>query len=160
VRLVDAPVSGGAPAAEAGRLLVMVGGADQAVEYRRPVFASFGDPVVHLGPVGAGQLTKLLNNLLFTASLGTAASTLALGRAFGIDPRSLADVMSHGSGNSFALARVGDAGGTLDRIAAFAEPLLLKDVALMADIATAAGAPPGAVLTAADDALALMNQRR
>jgi 3-hydroxyisobutyrate dehydrogenase len=55
VRLIDAPVSGGAPAAEAGRLLVMAGGDEEAVEFCRPVFGSYGDPIVPLGPVGAGQ---------------------------------------------------------------------------------------------------------
>jgi 3-hydroxyisobutyrate dehydrogenase-like beta-hydroxyacid dehydrogenase len=160
VRLVDAPVSGGRPAAEAGRLLVMVGGDPETVEYCRPVFATYGDPVVHLGPVGSGQVTKLLNNLLFTANLGTGASTLALGQALGVDPRALASVISHGSGHSFALARVGDAGGTLDRIAAYAGALLQKDVRLVAEIASAAGAPPGAVLSAADDALGMMNHPR
>ena len=53
VRLIDAPVSGGAPAAEA-RLLVMAGGDEEAVEFCRPVFGSYGDPIVPLGPVEAG----------------------------------------------------------------------------------------------------------
>lgn len=160
VRLIDAPVSGGGPAAAEGRLLVMAGGDAETVEYCRPVFATYGDPVVHLGQVGSGQLTKLLNNVLFTAHLATAASALALGQELGVDPGRLADVMSHGSANSFALGRIGDAGGTLDRIAAFAGPLLQKDVRLMAEIAAAAGATSGAVMTAADDALALMNHPR
>jgi 3-hydroxyisobutyrate dehydrogenase len=69
-------------------------------------------------------------------------------------------VISHGSGSSFALARVGDAGGTLDRIAAYAGELLRKDVRLVAGIADAAGAPAGAVLSAADDALGMMNHPR
>jgi 3-hydroxyisobutyrate dehydrogenase-like beta-hydroxyacid dehydrogenase len=159
-RLVDAPVSGGGPAAAEGRLLVMAGGEPETVEYCRPVFATYGDPVVHLGPVGSGQLTKLLNNLQFTANLASAASTLALGQALGVDPRRLADVISHGSGASFALDRVAAAGGTLDRIAAHAGPLLRKDVRLVADLAAAASTPAGTVMTAADDALALMNHRR
>lgn len=160
MRLIDAPVSGGGQAAAEGRLLVMAGGDPETVEYCRPVLATYGDPVVHLGPLGSGQLTKLLNNLLFTAHLATAASALTLGQALGVDPGRLADVMSHGSASSFALGRIGDAGGTLDRMAAFAGPLLQKDVRLMADIAAAAGATAGAVMTAADDALALMNHPR
>ena len=155
VRLIDAPVSGGGPAAATGRLLVMAGGDPEAVRLSRPVFASYGDPVVYLGPVGSGQVAKLLNNLLFTAGLGAAASTLTLGQALGLDPGRLADVISHGSGNSFALGRIGDAGGTLDRIAAYAGALLQKDVRLVADIAAAAGTPPGAVLAAADPVLAV-----
>ena len=76
VSVIDAPVSGGGPAAENGRLLVMVGGDADVVERCRPVFATYADPVVHLGDLGSGQTTKLLNNLLFTANLGTAAAAL------------------------------------------------------------------------------------
>jgi 3-hydroxyisobutyrate dehydrogenase len=188
--LIDAPVSGGGPAATAGRLLVMVGGDTGTVERCRPVFASYGDPVVHLGPAGSGQVTKLLNNVLFTANLGAAASALALGRRLGVDPLRLAEVMSHGSGASYALARIADAGGTADRIAAHAAPLLRKDVGLIAELASAAAAPASAeladpeladpelaepelaepeladarlasaVLAAAEAALALMGQQR
>ena len=142
VRLIDAPVSGGAPAAEAGRLLVMVGGDEETVELCRPVFASYGDPIVHLGAVGAGQVTKLLNNGAFTAHLGVAASLLSLGRSLGVDPIRLAGVISHGSGNSFALERVASAGGTLDRIGGHAGPLLRKDVQLIADLAATAPGNP------------------
>jgi 3-hydroxyisobutyrate dehydrogenase len=159
-RLVDAPVSGGGPAAEAGRLLVMAGGAPADVEFCRPVFAAYADPVVHVGPVGSGQLAKLLNNLLFTAHLATAASALDLARALGVDPGALAGVVAHGSGSSFALARTAAAGGTLDRIAAHAGALLRKDVGLIASLAQAAQVPPGTVLAAADDALARMSYPR
>jgi 3-hydroxyisobutyrate dehydrogenase-like beta-hydroxyacid dehydrogenase len=155
--VVDAPVSGGGPAAAEGRLLVMVGGDPAAVEFCRPVFATYADPIVYLGPVGAGQLTKLLNNVLFTANLATVASTLALGGALGVDPGRLAEVISHGTANSFALSRIADAGGTLDRIAAHAGTLLRKDVRLVADLAGTAQAPTGVVLAAADAALDLMN---
>jgi 3-hydroxyisobutyrate dehydrogenase len=66
-------------------------------------------------------------------------------------------VISHGSGNSFALERVASAGATLDRIAGHAGLLLRKDVALVNDLAASADAPTGTMLTAANDALALMN---
>jgi 3-hydroxyisobutyrate dehydrogenase len=165
VRLIDAPVSGGAPAAEAGRLLVMVGGDEEAVEFCRPVFASYGDPIVRLGPVGAGQVTKLLNNAAFTAHLGVAVSLLALGQSLGVDQLRLADVISHGSGNSFALERVASAGGTLARIGEHAGHLLRKDVQLIVDVAAAAAAEAdrergATLLAAADAALALMNVAR
>ena len=110
------------------------------MEFCRPVFASYGDPIVHLGPVGAGQVTKLLNNAAFTAHLGVAVSLLALGQSLGVDQLRLADVISHGSGNSFALQRVASAGGTLARIGEHAGHLLRKDVQLIADVAAAAPA--------------------
>lgn len=160
VRVVDAPVSGGGPAAAEGRLLVMAGGEAGAVEFCRPVFESYGDPIVHLGPLGSGQVTKLLNNVLFTANLATAASALALGSALEVDPGRLADVIAHGSGASFALGRIASAGGTLDRIAAHALTVLAKDVRLAAGLSDSAGAPAATVLAAADAALALMGQQR
>jgi 3-hydroxyisobutyrate dehydrogenase-like beta-hydroxyacid dehydrogenase len=157
VSVIDAPVSGGGMAAAAGRLLVMVGGEPDIVESCRPVFASYGDPVAHLGPLGSGQVAKLLNNLLFTANLATAADTFTLGRALGVDAARLAEVISHGTANSFALARIADAGGTVDRIAAHAGPLLRKDVRLVGELAAAAAATPGIVLDAAHATLELMN---
>lgn len=157
VSLIDAPVSGGGMGAAEGRLLVMVGGEADIVERCRPVFACYGDPIVHLGPVGSGQLTKLLNNVLFTANLATAASTLALGRQLEVDPQRLIEVISHGSANSFALGRIGAAGGTLERLAAHAGDLLRKDVRLVSELADAANATKGTVMAAAGDALDLMN---
>ena len=160
--VVDAPVSGGQPATAAGRLLVMAGGDPEAVARCQPVFATFGDPVVHLGPLGAGQVTKLLNNTLFTAHLAVAASLLKLGADLGVDTARLAQVLGHGSGASFGLARVADAGGSLSRIAGHAGPLLAKDVRLTVAVAEAAGIDVSAspVLGAADAALALMNVAR
>lgn len=84
VSIVDAPVSGGGGAAAEGRLLVMAGGDTEAVERCRPVFETYADPVVHLGELGSGQTTKLLNNLLFTANLATAATALSLADALGV----------------------------------------------------------------------------
>ena len=81
--MIDAPVSGGGPAAEERRLLVMVGGDPDVVERCRPVFETYANPVVHLGELGSGQVTKLLNNLLFTANLANAKTTLDLGEASG-----------------------------------------------------------------------------
>ena len=121
----------GAPAVAEGRLLVMVGGDADVVERCRPVFASYADPIVHLGALGSGQTTKLLNNVLFTANLGTAATALALGEALGVSPDRLTEVISRGSGNSFALNVLGGDTGGLARLAGLAGTLLQK------------GRPPG-----------------
>ncbi len=159
ISVLDAPVSGGGPAASEGRLLVMVGGDADVVERCRPVFATYADPVVHLGELGSGQTTKLLNNLLFTAHLATAATALSLASALGVDPDRLTEVVSRSSGNSFALNALGGIGG-LDRLAGVAGKLLQKDVRLVVDLADRAGASGGAVLDAADAALALMGHPR
>lgn len=159
VSVIDAPVSGGGQAATEGRLLVMVGGDPDVVERCRPVFETYADAVVHLGDLGSGQTTKLLNNLLFTANLGTAATALSLGKTLGVAPNRLSEVISRSSGNSFALNAIGGAGG-LDRLVGYAGSLLQKDVRLIADLADRAAARPGAVLEAADAALALMDHSR
>jgi len=159
ISIVDAPVSGGGPAASEGRLLVMVGGDADVVERCRPVFETYADPVVHLGDLGSGQTTKLLNNLLFTANLGTAAAVLSLADALGVSPDRLTEVVSRSSGNSFALNALGGVGG-LERLAGLAGTLLQKDVRLVVDLADRAAAPAGAVLDAADATLTLMGHPR
>ena len=159
ISIVDAPVSGGGPAASEGRLLVMVGGDADVVERCRPVFETYADPDVHLGDLGSGQTTKLLNNLLFTANLGTAAAVLSLADALGVSPDRLTEVVSRSSGNSFALNALGGVGG-LERLAGLAGTLLQKDVRLVVDLADRAAAPAGAVLDAADATLTLMGHPR
>ncbi|MEU5755912.1 NAD(P)-dependent oxidoreductase [Streptomyces sp. NPDC047829] len=139
VSVLDAPVSGGGRAAEQGTLLVMAGGDPEVFAFCRPLFAAYGDPVVHLGPIGSGQVAKLLNNVVFTAQLGLAADALELGARLGLDTGGLGRVLPRGSAASFALERVVDAGGTLDRVAAHAGGLLAKDVRLFADLVGAAG---------------------
>ncbi|MCD0452949.1 NAD(P)-dependent oxidoreductase [Actinocorallia sp. API 0066] len=159
VRLVDAPVSGGGPAAEQGTLLVLVGGDTATAERCRPVFAAYGEPV-HLGPVGAGQRAKLINNLLLAANLGVAESAFALARDLGVDPEQLAVVLARGSGSSFATGMMGRSGFVLGPMGDKAGPLLRKDVRIAAELAEATGAEAGSVFDAADAALASMGCAR
>lgn len=159
VSVIDAPVSGGGPAAEEGRLLVMVGGDGDVVGRCRPVFETYANTVVHLGELGSGQITKLLNNLLFTANLGTAATALSLAESLGVSPDRFVEVVSGSSGNSFALTAIAGSGG-LDRLSGFAGALLQKDVRLVVDLADGAATRAGAVLDAADAALSLMGYPR
>ncbi|MGW2049676.1 NAD(P)-dependent oxidoreductase [Streptomyces sp. NPDC001858] len=158
VQVLDAPVSGGGPAADRGALLVLVGGDAEVLHTCRPVFETYGDPVVHLGPTGSGQLAKLLNNLLFTAQLGLAADVLEIGGRLGLDRDGLGRFLPQGSSASFALQRVVDAGGILDRISAHAGKLLAKDVRLFEELAEGAaqGADPGPTREAARAALRAM----
>jgi 3-hydroxyisobutyrate dehydrogenase len=159
VAVIDAPVSGGAPAVAEKRLLVMVGGDADVVARCRPVFETYANPVVHLGDVGSGQVSKILNNLLFTANLGVAASLFALGDALGVASDRLSEVISAGSANSFALNSM-DGAGNLDRLATLAGSLLQKDVRLAAGLARQFEAEIGAVFQGADAALVQMGRRR
>ncbi|MEV6162529.1 NAD(P)-dependent oxidoreductase [Streptomyces sp. NPDC052052] len=160
IALLDAPVSGGGPAAEEKRLLVMAGGDQVAFERVRPVFETYGSPVVHLGPVGSGQRAKLLNNLVLAANMGVADSAYALARGLGVDPAQLALVLAHGSGTSFAAGLLGRAGCAVAPLAEHTGQLLRKDARLVADLAATAGLKPGTVLAAADAALTAMGHPR
>lgn len=160
ISVLDAPVSGGAPAVEQKQLLVMIGGDEDVVARCRPVFETYADPIVHLGPVGAGQVTKILNNLLFSANLGSALSLLELGESLGVPRAKMCEVVTRGSANSMALGSIARFGGTLDSLAPIAGALLQKDVRLAAGLADAATAPQGAVFDAADAALDSMGYPR
>jgi 3-hydroxyisobutyrate dehydrogenase len=160
VTLIDAPVSGGGMGAAAGTLLVMIGGEEDVVERVRPVFSSFANPIVRMGPLGSGQVTKILNNVLFTAHLAVGMSLLELGQGLGVDSAPLAAALTKGTGNSFAFASIAGSGGTLDRLTEHAGALLQKDCRLAASLAEAAGAEPGLVLANADDTLARMHHPR
>jgi len=95
VDLVDAPVSGGAPGAQQGRLAVMVGGSDDAFEAVREPFGYFAELVIHAGPVGAGTRMKLARNLLHFVSFTAASEAQRLAEAAGIDIRKLGKVVRH-----------------------------------------------------------------
>ncbi|GAA2120896.1 NAD(P)-dependent oxidoreductase [Actinomadura napierensis] len=160
VALLDAPVSGGGPAAEAGRLLVMVGGDDAVAERCRPVFQTYGDPVVHLGPVGSGQRAKLVNNLLLAANLAVAESAFALARSIDVDPARLSIVLANGSGASFGAGLLPGVGFSLATLGEHAGPLLQKDTRIVAELAEAAGTDAATVFDAADAALESMGRAR
>jgi 3-hydroxyisobutyrate dehydrogenase len=154
VAVIDAPVSGGGQAAAAGKVLVLVGGADADVERARPVLATYGDPVVHLGPLGSGQVAKLINNALMTAHLGLADDALRVGAALRLDAAALAEALSHGSGVSFSL-------GVRSRMATGlthfpAGGLLRKDIDILASVATNDGTDLGALGAAAEATLNLL----
>lgn len=129
IDLIDAPVSGGGPAAAAGTLTVMCGGARDAVDRARPVFATFSQTIVHLGEVGTGQRAKIVNNALMAAHMGMAHAALSAGEALGIDRAALADLIKASSGRSFGF----EVYARLPTPASFAHgaSLLVKDVALL-----------------------------
>jgi 3-hydroxyisobutyrate dehydrogenase-like beta-hydroxyacid dehydrogenase len=149
VRVVDAPVSGGGMAAAARQLLVMAGGDEEDVATCRPVFDTFADPVLHLGPLGSGQVAKLLNNLVFTAQITVARETFSFADGLGVDPAALAQVLAHASGGSRAAAILAATGFNLAGLRQ-AAGLLEKDLGIVLDVAASrsAGAPEGLVALA------------
>lgn len=101
IGLIDAPVSGGSPSAEAGTLTVICGASPADFAAARPVFETFGKLIVLLGSPGAGQRAKIVNNALLSAHLGIAHHAMAAGEALGIDRKALAELVSQSSGRSF-----------------------------------------------------------
>lgn len=95
VRVVDAPVSGGAMGAADGTLAIMAGGADDAVAACRPVFDAMAGTVVHAGPVGAGTRMKLARNLLHFIAFAAATEAQRLAEAAGLDLMELGRVVRH-----------------------------------------------------------------
>ena len=89
VDVVDAPVSGGPHDIAAGQLTLFVGGADDTVARVRPVLGCYGDPVLHVGPIGAGQKVKLVNNALFAGHIGLLAESVRLGERLGVPESAL-----------------------------------------------------------------------
>ncbi|MDG3010659.1 NAD(P)-dependent oxidoreductase [Rhodococcus sp. D2-41] len=95
IHLIDAPISGGAPGAQQGRLAVMIGGPEEAFQTVREPFARFAELVVHAGGVGAGTRMKLARNLLHFISFTAATEAQRLAEAAGIDIRALGKVVRH-----------------------------------------------------------------
>jgi 3-hydroxyisobutyrate dehydrogenase len=102
VAFLDAGISGGARAAEAGKLTIMVGGSADALEDVRPVLEYFSAQIFHMGPSGAGHVTKLLNNFLNGVSLAATAEVMVAARKSGLNLQQFLDVINNSSGVNFA----------------------------------------------------------
>lgn len=102
---VDAPVSGGPPAAETGTLAIMAGGDADTVESARPVLAQLG-LVTHMGGTGAGQATKLVNQALCLTNYVICAEGLRLAEAYGVDASRIPAALAPGLGNSAVLQAI------------------------------------------------------
>jgi len=106
-RYLDAPVARTRAAAEAGTLSVMVGGDIATFEELRPVIACFASEITHCGAVGAGQVTKILNNMVLFETVAALSEAYAIARRAGLDPGLLFDTLAKGSADSFALRNHG-----------------------------------------------------
>ncbi len=95
VRVVDAPVSGGAMGASAGTLAIMVGGSEEAFAAAQPALRAMGSHVVHVGPVGAGTRFKLARNLMHFVAFTAATEAQRLAEAAGLDLTELGRVVRH-----------------------------------------------------------------
>ncbi|MDD2048664.1 NAD(P)-dependent oxidoreductase [Pseudomonas putida] len=97
---LDAPVSGGTPGAEAGSLAIMVGGDAVDLERVRPVLLTLGQRVTHMGPVGAGQVTKACNQMIVACNALVIAEVVALAEQSGVDASLIAEALAGGFADS------------------------------------------------------------
>jgi 3-hydroxyisobutyrate dehydrogenase len=135
VPVVDAPVSGGVSRAVTGELAIMTGGDAAALDRVDPLLRAMGTTIHRIGPVGAGQAMKALNNLVSAGGFLMAVEALVIGQQFGLDPSVMTDVLnaSTGMNNStqkklkqFVLSRKFDSGFGLD--------LMVKDLSIALEV--------------------------
>jgi 2-hydroxy-3-oxopropionate reductase len=133
--MLDAPVSGGDKGAIAGSLSIMVGGTDAAFARAAPIFEALGKTIVHMGPAGAGQVTKVCNQVVVAVVIEAVSEALVLGAKAGVDPARIADVLQGGLAATkvLELRRSNMLGGTFDP--GFRVRLHLKDLKNALDLA-------------------------
>ena len=104
ITLLDAPVSGGSEGAAKGTLSIMVGGHEDAFNRIKPILEAIGTRITHMGPSGAGQTTKLMNQILVVVNMLAVSEALLLGCAAGIDLLKAVHAVEAGAGGSWMLS--------------------------------------------------------
>ena len=145
VVLVDAPVARQRQAAEAGTLLITVGADEETFTAIEPFLSCMGSDVVLAGGVGAGQVLKIMNNMVLFINMNALAEALAIGRAAGVDPHTLFSTLSLGSADSFALRNTATATMLPDEFPERAFPVdyAMKDLRLALQLAADSDIPVG-----------------
>jgi 3-hydroxyisobutyrate dehydrogenase len=147
LKMVDAPVSGGTAAADAGTLTFMVGGPEAAFALAQPVLANMGKAVIHAGGAGMGQAAKICNNMILGATMVATAEAFVLAEKLGLDAQTFFDISSKASGQSWSMTSYCPVPGPVptspanrDYEGGFASALMLKDLKLALGAAITAGA--------------------
>ncbi len=145
--MVDAPVSGGIAAADAGTLTFMVGGSDDGFAKAQPFLDKMGKAVIHAGGPGAGQAAKIVNNMLLGVTMAGTCEAFVLAQKLGLDPQVFFDISSKASGQSWSMTSYCPVPGVGPETPAdrnygggFAAALMLKDLKLAMEAAKEAGA--------------------
>ena len=135
--MVDAPVSGGIAAANAGTLTFMVGGTPSAFEHAQPILAAMGKAVIHACASGAGQAAKICNNMILGATMIATCEAFVMAQKLGLDPKVFYDISSKASGQSWSMTSYCPVSGVGPQSPAddeyrggFATNLMLKDLLL------------------------------
>jgi 2-hydroxy-3-oxopropionate reductase len=150
VAMLDAPVSGGERGAIDATLSIMVGGDDAAVQRAMPLFQALGKTIVHVGPSGAGQVTKACNQLVVAATIEAVAEALLLAERSGVDPAKVREALLGGFAGSKILEVHGQR--MLDRTfdPGFRIRLHRKDARIVEEAAAATGTPIPSFAVVAD----------
>ena len=142
--MVDAPVSGGTAAANAGTLTFMVGGPEQCFNKAKPFLECMGKNVVHAGAAGNGQVAKIANNMLLGISMIATCEAFNLAEKLGLDAQTFFDISSTASGQNWSMTSYCPAPGPVptapsnnDYKAGFAVDMMLKDLRLASEAAGA-----------------------
>ncbi len=140
IGFLDAPVSGGQEGAQNGGLTVMVGGSDEDFARGEPIMQSYAKAVILMGPVGSGQLTKMVNQICCACSIQALAEGMNFAVQSGLDPHQVVDVISQGAAQSWQMENRGKTmvDGKFDF--GFACDWMRKDLDICLDEARANGA--------------------
>jgi 3-hydroxyisobutyrate dehydrogenase len=140
IHMLDSPVSGAKAKAADGTLALMVGGDAALLRKVRPLLKAMGTEIFHTGSLGSGHATKALNNYLGAAGTAAGMEALLIGEKFGLDPRTLIDVINASTGkNSTTERKIPQQVFTKAFASGFAHALMTKDVGIAKDIARRAG---------------------
>ena len=130
IQFLDAPVSGGQAGAENGKLTVMVGGDAEAFAAAEPIIASYARAVVHMGFAGAGQLTKMVNQICIAGLVQALAEGLAFAKNAGLDGERVIDAISKGAAQSWQMENRGKTMLASKFDFGFAVDLMRKDLGI------------------------------
>jgi 3-hydroxyisobutyrate dehydrogenase len=140
VAFLDAPVSGGSEGARQGTLSIMVGGDPEDVERAGPILAAMGKTITHMGPVGAGQATKAVNQVILAGMYLGVAEGIVLAMKAGLDPATVVQALSGGAAQSWVLANRSERMIRNEYPIGFKLALHRKDLAIALEMAQEIGA--------------------
>ncbi len=138
--MVDAPVSGGQAGAENGTLAIMCGGSDKAVEAAKPLMEAYSSRIVHIGPAGAGQTTKMVNQICIAGAMQSAAEALRFAQNADLDLDKVFEAISGGAAASWYMVNRWKTMSDESYDFGFAVDWMRKDLGLAIEEARANGA--------------------
>jgi 3-hydroxyisobutyrate dehydrogenase len=155
VAMLDAPVSGGSEGAKAATLTIMVGGEEEHVERARKLFEAMGKTVTHMGPIGSGQITKAVNQVILCGTYLGVAEGVVLALKSGLDARLVVSSLLDGAGGSWVLKNRSGRMIDDDYPLGFKIALHRKDLAIAQELCRAVGAvlPVAALAATFEDGL-------